>query len=196
MENRLRIEIDVELLSRLKRGEEAAFDVVYRKYSSWVYNFIHSLLFDKLLAEDLTQTVFLKIWEKRGTIDPEVGLEAYLFAISRNLVYKETENRLRVIYQAESLERLIEETDSLTERNIEAESLRSYIRELVELLPAARKQIFRLSRYEHLTNKEIACRLSISEKTVENQLTRALHFIKQKLSEDSLFLLWFLLMIK
>ena len=64
------VTIDQNVLLRLKKGEESAFEAIYWKYSSWVYNFIYSLLYDSTLTEDLTQTVFLKIWEKRESIDP------------------------------------------------------------------------------------------------------------------------------
>lgn len=188
--------IDSDILSRLKQGDEKAFEVIYWKYSSWVFNFIHSLLYDKSLAEDLTQTVFLKIWEKRTTIDPELGFDSYLFAIARNLVYKETENRL----QSEQFNMILKDrsldTDTLMEENIDAESLREYIDTLVEQLPPSRKDIFYLSRRQHLSNKEIATRLFISEKTVETQLYRALRFIKQKLSEDTNLAILILIMIK
>lgn len=194
MKDHSNINIDIELLNRLKHGDEAAFESVYRKYGSWIYNFIHSLLFDKEMAEDLTQNVFLKIWEKRETIDAELGLEAYLFAISRNLVYKETESRMQFIYPLDTSD--IPVGDSLTKENIDAESLRSYINDLINELPPARKQIFQLSRHKHLSNKEIASRLGISEKTVENQITRALHFIKQKLSDDNRLALILAIMVK
>lgn len=88
------------------------------------------------------------------------------------------------------------ETDSLTEENIDAESLREYIDALIEQLPLSRKQIFLLSRRQHLSNKEIADRLSVSEKTVETQIYRALRFIKQKLSEESNLAVLILVMIK
>lgn len=187
---------DTDILLRLKQGDEKAFEAVYWKYSSWVYNFIHSLLYDKSLAEDLTQTVFLKIWEKRAIIDPELGFDSYLFAIARNLVYKETENRLLSEQFHVALNDHSVATDSLTEENIDAESLREYIDTLIEQLPSARKEIFQLSRRQHLSNKEIASRLSISEKTVETQLYRALRFIKQKLSEDTNLVVLILLLIK
>lgn len=187
---------DTDILLRLKQGDEKAFEAVYWKYSSWVYNFIHSLLHDKSLAEDLTQTVFLKIWEKRAIIDPELGFESYLFAIARNLVYKETEHRLQSEQFHVALNDHSIATDSLTEENIDAESLREYIDTLIEQLPSARKEIFQLSRRWHLSNKEIATRLSISEKTVETQLYRALRFIKQKLSEDTNLVVLILLLIK
>lgn len=187
---------DTDILLRLKQGDEKAFEAVYWKYSSWVYNFIHSLLYDKSLAEDLTQTVFLKIWEKRAIIDPELGFDSYLFAIARNLVYKETEHRLQSEQFHVALNDHSVATDSLTEDNIDAESLREYIDTLIEQLPSARKEIFQLSRRQHLSNKEIATRLSISEKTVETQLYRALRFIKQKLSEDTNLVVLILLLIK
>lgn len=188
--------IDSDVLFRLKQGDEKAFEVVYWKYSSWVFNFIHSLLYDKSLTEDLTQTVFLKIWEKRASIDPELGFDSYLFAIARNLVYKETENRLQSEQFNITLKDRSAETDSLMEENIDAESLREYIDTLIEQLPPSRKDIFYLSRRQHLSNKEIAARLFISEKTVETQLYRALRFIKQKLSEDANLAILVLVMIK
>ena len=188
--------IDIEVLFRLKQGDESAFDAVYWKYNSCVFNFIYSLLYDKSLAEDLTQNVFLKIWEKRATIDPELGFDAYLFAIARNLVYKETEKRLESEQLTFTFEGRARETDSLTEENIDAESLREYIDALIEQLPLSRKQIFLLSRRQHLSNKEIADRLSVSEKTVETQIYRALRFIKQKLSEESNLAVLILVMIK
>ncbi|MDR3269527.1 MAG: hypothetical protein LBT83_10745, partial [Tannerella sp.] len=82
---------DDALLTRLKQGEEAAFEAVYWKYSAWIYNFVHSLLQDKTLTEDVTQSVFLKIWEKHAEIDAAANFESWLFTIARNLVYKETE---------------------------------------------------------------------------------------------------------
>lgn len=196
MKKHVIVAIDSDVLLRLKRGDEKAFEVVYWKYSSWVFNFIHSLLYDKSLAEDLTQTVFLKIWEKRVNIDPELGFDSYLFAIARNLVYKETENRLQSEQINITLKGRSPETESLMEENIDANSLREYIDTLVEQLPPSRKDIFHLSRRQHLSNKEIATRLSISEKTVETQLYRALRFIKQKLSEDTNLAILMLLIIK
>lgn len=188
--------IDAEILLRLKQGDEGAFDAVYRKYNAWVFNFIHSLLYDKSLAEDLTQNVFLKIWEKRAIINPELGFDSYLFAIARNLVYKETETRLQTEQLTSSLLGRPSQTDSLTEENIDAESLRVYVDQLIEQLPPSRRQIFQLSRRHYLSNKEIASRLSISEKTVETQLYRALGFLKRKLSEDNKLAIIVLLLIK
>lgn len=74
--------VNEDLLKRLKVGDEKAFEDLYWTYSPQVYNFINSLLFDKSLAEDLTQNVFLKIWEKHEQIEPGLGITAYLFTIA------------------------------------------------------------------------------------------------------------------
>ena len=71
--------VNEDLLKRLKVGDEKAFEDLYWTYSPQVYNFINSLLFDKSLAEDLTQNVFLKIWEKHEQIERvrDHGLPVY-----------------------------------------------------------------------------------------------------------------------
>jgi RNA polymerase sigma-70 factor (family 1) len=178
--------IDIALLKRLKEGDEAAFESIYWKYNSHVFNFINSLLYDRILSEDITQSVFMKIWEKHESIDLDKGFDAYLFTIARNMVYKETENRLLSESAFYALSQQQTNEDVLTEEKIDADSLRLYIDKLIEQLPLSRKEIFKLSRRDHLSNKEIAIRLSISEKTVETQLYRSLRFLKQKLSDDHL----------
>lgn len=178
--------IDIALLKRLKEGDEAAFESIYWKYNSHVFNFINSLLYDRILSEDITQSVFMKIWEKHESIDLDKGFDAYLFTIARNMVYKETENRLLSESAFYALSQQQTNEDVLTEEKIDADSLRLYIDKLIEQLPLSRKEIFKLSRRDHLSNKEIAIRLSISEKTVETQLYRSLRFLKQRLSDDHL----------
>lgn len=180
------MKVNKNILVNLKNGDEKAFETLFWEYNTHVYHFIYSLLYEKSLAEDLTQTVFLKIWEKRDTIDPEQGFDAYLFTIARNLVYKETQNRLLSEKFMQTVQAQLSDADSLMEEKIDAESLREYINGLVEELPSARREIFRLSRNEHLSYREIAERLSISEKTVETQLNRALRFLREKLSSHNL----------
>jgi RNA polymerase sigma-70 factor (ECF subfamily) len=176
--------IDKDLLNRLKQGNEAAFDAIYWKYNAWIYNFVNSLLYDKTLTEDITQNVFLKIWEKHETINPDDNFESYLFTIARNLVFKETENRLLAERLMESLRSRQSETDNSTEMQIDNDSLKEYITDLIEQLPTARRNIYKLSRIEFLSNKEIAEKLSISEKTVEAQITHSLKFLKEKLADN------------
>lgn len=183
--------IDEKLLLLLKQGDESAFESIYWKYSAWIYNFANTLLYDRLSAEDITQTVFLKVWEKHEDINPNDSFESYLFTIARNLIYKETEKRLSCEKVFEVLNQKLRKEDTLTEQQIETKSLREYIDSLIEQLPPARKEIYKLSRVEHLSNKEIAEKLNLSEKTVETQIYRALQYLKFKLSQDSGLLILF-----
>jgi RNA polymerase sigma-70 factor (ECF subfamily) len=173
---------DRQLLQLLRLGDESAFEAVYWKYSAWVYNFFNVLLYDKSLAEDLTQNVFLKIWEKRETLNPDEHFEAYLFTIARHLAYRVTGDYPPTESLTASVHDRPENADISTEQEIETASLREYIDSLVEQLPPARREIYRLSRIHHLSNREIAERLSLSVKTVETQLYRSLQFLKTKLS--------------
>lgn len=189
------MKVDRSILERLRSGDEKAFESLFWAYNEHVYHFAYSLLYDRTIAEDLTQSVFLKIWERRADIDPDQSFDSYLFTIARHLVYKETENRLQAESLAETLGERFSDVDSLTEERIDTESLRLYIHRLVEELPPARREIFCLSRFEQLSYKEIAIRLSISEKTVETQLNRALRFLRERLSSDSLIAFLLLIMI-
>lgn len=175
--------ITPSLLLAFSQGDESAFEIIYWHYNMRLYNFVYSLLDDKIATQDITQNVFVKIWEKRGVIDPEQNFESYLFTVTRHLVYKELEERLNVSIHLKQLEAHIQEsTDCSTEHLLEAHFTQEYISSLIDKLPKARKQIFEMSRFEHLSNKEIAERLSISERTVETQLYRAILYLKEHLS--------------
>lgn len=185
------------ILLRLSNDDEKAFEFIYWKYNAHVYNFANSLLYSPKIAQDITQNVFLKIWEKRHEINPEQNFNAYLFTIARNMVYKETEQKLLA---EQSLRQLQEEEDVLdmsTIQTLDYHFTEELCRSLVEELPPARREIFKLSRFERLSNKEIALRLSISERTVETQLYRATRFLKRKLlSDEGLGLLILLFIIQ
>lgn len=189
------MKVDKDVIVSLKNGNEGAFEALFWEYNTHIYHFVYSLLYDKSLAEDLTQNVFLKIWERREDIDLGQNFDSYLFTIARHLVYKETEKRLLSESLTETLQKQLSDGDTLMEEKIDAESLREYIDSLIEELPPARREIFRLSRKEHLSYKEIALRLSISEKTVETQLNRALHFLRDKLSSDNILVVLLLVLI-
>lgn len=185
------------ILLRLSNDDEKAFEFIYWKYNVHVYNFANSLLYSPKIAQDITQDVFLKIWEKCHEINPEQNFNAYLFTIARNMVYKETEQKLLA---EQSLRQLQEEEDVLdmsTIQTLDYHFTEELCRSLVEELPPARREIFKLSRFERLSNKEIALRLSISERTVETQLYRATRFLKRKLlSDEGLGLLILLFIIQ
>ncbi len=182
-----------DILVSLSKDDEKAFEYIYWKYNSHIYNFAKSLLYSEDIAENVTQNVFMKIWERRHDINPEQNFNAYLFTIARNMVYKEAEHML-------SSEKYVEEyendaPDFSTEQTLDYHFTDEYYHSLVEELPPARREIFKLSRFKRLSNKEIALRLSVSEKTVETQIYRATCFLKQKLLTEEGLGMFIMLML-
>lgn len=167
----------------LKRGDTPSFEYLYNLWSGKLYNFVMRISKgDSYLAEDIVQSVFIKVWESRQTLDPDKSFGAYLCTIAKN--------QLVNIYQHRMLEYLYEEkvkhtesAENTTEKEVDYHLLEEYIDSLIEQLPPARREIFILSRRSLLTNKEIAEKLHLSENTVESQLTKALSFLRDNINK-------------
>lgn len=171
---------DRELLYYLKEGRRDAFEVLYRRYAPKVYNTVLYLLGDSLLAEDVVQEVFFTIWEKRANIQVELNFEAYLSTIARNLAYKYLRE---TFYKSQSVDEVkdIQLVSDFVEDDIEANSLREYILDIVASFPEMRRKVFIMSRFENLSHAEIAARLSLSERTVEAHIYQALKELRKLL---------------
>jgi RNA polymerase sigma-70 factor (ECF subfamily) len=175
-------DIDIQILYALREGDESAFEAIFRKYNAKIYHFVADTLYDKTLAEDITQNVFLSVWEHREDIIPEKNFPAYLYTIARNMVFRETEKMvLSYRYEDHILQTRRNEEDLSTEETIHAGSLGETILRLIDKLPKARKKIFFLHFTEDLSNKEIAARLSISEENVAQQIQRSRDYIRKHL---------------
>lgn len=169
-------------ICNLKRGDTPSFEYLYNLWSGKLYNFVMRISKgDSYLAEDIVQSVFIKVWESRHTLDPDKSFGAYLCTIAKN--------QLVNIYQHRMLEYLYEEkvkstgsAENTTEKEVDYHLLEEYIDSLIEQLPPARREIFILSRRSLLTNKEIAEKLNLSENTVESQLTKALSFLRDNIN--------------
>lgn len=168
------------------------FQCIWEQYSAKVYNFMTSMLQNKSLAEDLVQEVFLKVWEKRKEIDPEKNLEAYIYTIARNLVYKETRKMLVNSAYMQAAQEMISEAEETTERNIDYNFAHRHLSEIIGQMPPARRNIYLLNKSYGMSIDDIARKLKISSKTVENQLYQANVFIRKKFKNlmRVLALLW------
>lgn len=174
------VHINSRILRLLREGDEKAFEYIFHYYYNQIYTFVLNTLFDKTFAEDITQSVFISLWEKRKTIDTDVSIGPFLYTIARNHVYRQTE-RLLLKYKYEQSQQGNEQESSDIEADVNSRFLENILSELIEKLPSDRRRIFLLSRKENLSNKEIASRLHISEKTVETQIRRSLIFLREKM---------------
>lgn len=173
--------IIIRQLQLLKEGNKNAFEALYRAYNARVYSFVLSMVSNAGVAKDITQDIFLHIWEKRFNIDLEKNFDGYLFKISRNMVYHYV--RRELLFQ-EYVDKLSDKfSDEWVEIDKELDSLflEEYILELLTKLPPACREVFMLYWKYNLNYREIAERLNISEKTVATQVHRSLDFLRAKL---------------
>jgi RNA polymerase sigma-70 factor (family 1) len=181
-----------QLVRNLAKGNLLAFNTLYYKYSNRLYCFALGYLKSEAEAEELVQEVFKTIWEKRADLKEDLSFKSFLFTIAFNIIRKHF--RIRT-YLAEYFKTVInDDRDLETIQKIAYNSLYSYITDLVDQLPERRKEIFIKSRFDGLSIKEISEILHISHKTVENQLTDALKFIRINLNREIIPFILFLIL--
>lgn len=173
-----------DLLSRLKRGDQVAFEIIFHKYNEKLSCFVNNNIPDREDAESIVQDVFVKLWTRRDKIDTTKSLDAYLFTITKNHIYSTLRKVLVKRKYVEELYYLTNNTNiKPTDENLEFSELQRLINKLIKRLPERRREIFILSRNMNMTYKEIARFLEISENTVDTQMRKSLMFLKNKLKE-------------
>ncbi|HEX3007102.1 MAG TPA: RNA polymerase sigma-70 factor [Bacteroidales bacterium] len=172
------------LVKHVSKGDLAAFSSLYKIYSNRLYRFALGYLKSEEEAEELVQEVFTIIWEKRKELKEELSFKSFLFTIAFNIIKKHfrTRTQLSNYLSYKGGNDMDDNTTELTNYN----SLKQYIDELVEQLPLKRKEIFIKSRYKGMSIMDIAREMNISHKTVENQITEALRFLRKHLNEENL----------
>ena len=177
---------DILLLKLIKQGDQIAFRHLFYQYADSLERFITYYIHDREKSQDLVLDIFTYIWENRQNFEIKLTLKAYLFQVARNKSFTYIRDKKIPVYleEMEGME-IVQNYDS----ELELQELHHLIEEAVSLLPDKCREIFRKSREENLTNKEIAGQLHISEKTVEGQITIALKKIRIHL-DDSYSYLW------
>ncbi|GAA3612834.1 RNA polymerase sigma-70 factor [Flavivirga amylovorans] len=168
---------DRVLVERLKDGEIKAFEELFNKYNKNLYGFALGYLKSPVETEGVVQDVFSKVWEKRSSLKPECSFKSYIFTIAFNFIKKIFIKRNKIRTYLNSKEQLID-FDQSTLGQIDYNFMMERIMELISKMPPRRRETFIKSRFDGLSVKEVAKEMNISPKTVENQITSALKFIK------------------
>lgn len=176
-------------LIALSNGSNKAFETIYKRYAGQLYNFVMTLSRgNRYMAEEVVQSVFMKLWEMREQINPDKKILPLLSTIAKNMLMSK--------YQRQTLEHLYHEfllkehaahnvaIETEIERAIDQKDIENYIDKLIERLPSSRKLIFELNKKEYLSAGQIAERMKISVSTVETQLSLATKFIRKKVEEN------------
>ncbi|MEI8225572.1 MAG: RNA polymerase sigma-70 factor [Bacteroidota bacterium] len=185
---------DEELMQEIKADNMFAFDVLYKKYSKRLYKFGYSILKSPEEAENLTQDVFLNLWENRHKVKKDSSIKYYLFTIAYNSAISVIRKKTREHEFVEYLKSLQEINEEPVDMELEYNELTNKLDEIIKALPPRQKEVYLLHRVEGLKYNEIAERLYISVNTIENHMSRALKTIREKLGNYSLIaiLFWYL----
>ena len=170
-----------ELLDRLRRGDDAAYEAIFRQWYAPLVATTSALLRDRGPAEEIVQDVMLELWRRRETLTLEQSLRAYLFQASRNRALNHL-RRLRVETRGEPTIAATMPTPEQADAEVRESELRAAIESAIAGLPDRCREVFELSRIHGLKYAEIATTLGISVKTVEAQMGKALRVMREKLA--------------
>lgn len=165
-----------KLIQKLRDGKANAYQYLFSEYYDWLCNYIFKLCNDRMLSEDIVQEVMIRLWEKRKYILITSSLKNYLFKSCHNQFLQHLK---REKFQFDTLDKI--QWDVISEVTLEND-LYDYkmdkLTKLIERLPPRCKEIFIQNKLEKKKYKEIALDMGISVKTVENQMSKALHFLR------------------
>lgn len=170
-------ETEQYLLSRIKAGDQSALKQVFETHYRWLVAEVYQLIRDRDGAQDLVQDVFATFWQKRAVLEIHTSIAAYLkkAAINTALNYIKTRKRFDFNEPETFLTAL---PDTTTTAEDLTESHTKQLMAHIDNLPEKCRIVFMLSRFDDLSHKEIAEKLGISTKTIENQITKALKMLK------------------
>lgn len=153
---------------------------IYRAFYGKVFTFVLSLVRSKANAQDITQNIFMKLWKNRKKLEHIKSMDDYLFILSKNacMDYFRKASRKKEISTEVFDEFLLSRIVSSPEKRIDALSDIEELRHIIDSLPSKRRDIFIMSRFDGLSNDEIASILGVSKKTVENQISLATKKLK------------------
>jgi RNA polymerase sigma-70 factor (family 1) len=175
--------LDGDLLEMLKNDDDAfAFSELYNRYWDKLFGAAYKRIRSVETAEEIIQDLFTDIWARRKKLDIQAELPVYLFCAVRYRVINHIDKKMVKISFEKVRPLLYPLTDNSTEEIVIANDLRYCLEQEAQLLPVKCREVYYLSRHEHQSNKSIAKQLSISEKTVENQITKALKRLRTSLN--------------
>lgn len=159
----------------IKNGSVKAFELAYHFWSGKIYTFIFRQCHSAEIAEEVVQQVFIRLWEKKDKLSLQHNLSTQLFRMSKTIFIDELR---KTASSRKYQERIQHIENAFTENTLEHKEALEIVYQAIDQMPPVRKQIFIMSRMEHLSHHEIAAKLSISPKTVENHIALALKYLR------------------
>ena len=178
-----KIEIKEGLVEGIVQGDLKAYESLYQLFSKKIYATARKMRLQHEDAEEVVQEVFMRIWQNRANLDPQLSINAYILAIVKSLVIKKFRDEAYLMaYKKYNLLHL-ESTSPKPESGVIFNDLYSHSMDIIDQLPPGQRQIFSLRYFEFLPVDEISKKLKLSKRTVENQLYRASKVVRKKMEE-------------
>jgi RNA polymerase sigma-70 factor, ECF subfamily len=170
---------DVDLLKRIRSGDEAAFDGLFRTWYPALVRLAERMLRESEAAEEVVQDVMLEFWRRRETLEVHTSVQAYLFQSTRN----RSLNRLRHgrVERREDFDADLLPSRATSDTGAIEQEMEQALRQAIAGLPPRCRQVFELNRIQGLKYAEVAEVLGVSVKAVEAQMGRALRTLREKM---------------
>ncbi len=186
---RLSNDTDPRIIDGLRMGDHACYKTVFYNYHNSINNFLRALTKSEEVANDITQEVFLTLWEKRETLESDKGIVRFLFRLAKQaLIHHYRHSEVRNSYAKVTMASGGDTGGARGDELLEAEETQLLIQIAISKMPEMRRKVFEFNRYEDLSIEEIALLLNISKDSVSSHLYNALRDIKNVLPLFLLFL--------
>jgi len=172
---------DFELTDLMKSGDHLAFSELYNRYKAVLYLHAKRMLNNEDETKDVIQEVFTAFWHKKNELVIATSVKSYLYSTIRNKVFNILAHRKFELNYLNSLQEVIDFGETNVEENLREKELLAIIEREIKLLPVKMREVFEMSRKLHLSHKEIADQLNISDKTVKKQIGNAIKIIRPKI---------------
>ncbi|MDR2283666.1 MAG: sigma-70 family RNA polymerase sigma factor [Sphingobacterium sp.] len=164
---------ELEYLHRLKEGDQQAFIHFYDTFKLPIYRKLLKMVRIPGIAEELTQDVFVKIWDKRALIDPEQSFRSYLYRIAQHILYDFYRKIARDERLQDEIRLLVLNEHTPTDDWLFLKETQNILDQAISSLPEQQRQIYTRCKIDGKSYKEVALELGISVHTISTHMTRA-----------------------
>ncbi len=175
--------LEIECLINLSRGDHRSYELLFLSYHPKMCHFLRGFVKNEEEAYDMTQDIFYKVWLNRESMKEIKSFKAYLFTMARHMIYNHYEHSL--VKEKYTLTHPAKPEIYEPEQEMFAKDLSLLIDLVVSRMPEQRQRIFKMSRREGFSSDEIASRLNIHKRTVENHISNALSDLRKALKHVS-----------
>lgn len=170
-----------QLLMNMGNDDREAFNELYRRHMSNVYNYVHLMCKSKEVTEEVVQDLFVKVWLNRYHLYKVQFFKSYIFRCAQNLLLDQIRKQQLESRTIEKVKLSEAEDSEKSDSTLICKEFRKHTKDAIDKLPEKRKRIVELRTHDELSLDEIAEQLSISKSVVKKQLYSGLHFVREYL---------------